>query len=414
MRFGVASKIRKALKPGGLRKKVLPYLWYYSGLAALTALVCRMRPIKRGKVVFTSFHGRGFGDHQKYIVLELLRRGVATELVWLSDFPAEARREVPSDVRVASLRPFSAIREMSNAQFWVDSQGLNRLIVWGLVKRPGQTYIQTFHGSLGIKRVGADIPSDGTVRLWVEIIKRDAEMLDYLVSNSRWESEVVYRSRFFGKGRTMEFGHPRNDVFFSDRSGTRRATLARLGVAETERIVLVAQTWRGGGRKGLDFVIRGYEALKKSCEGRFGGSWRVAVRHHPNMIPFANELECGPGVVDATSYPDMQDLLVSADALISDYSSCMFDFMLTRRPVFVYAPDIDEYERGRGFYYPMSETPFPVAKTEAELAENIKAFDEDKYRAGVEAFLKGKGCVEDGHATERVCDLIEKAINATM
>ena len=414
MRFGIASKIRKALKPGGLRKKVLPYLWYYSGLAALTALVCRARPIRRGKVVFTSFHGRGFGAHQKYIVLELLRRGTMAEIVWLSDFPEDARREVPRGVRVASLSPFSAIREMSNAQFWVDSQGLNRLIVWGLAKRTGQTYIQTFHGSLGIKRVGSDIPSDGTVRLWVEIIKRDAEMLDYLVSNSRWESEVVYRSRFFGKGRIMEFGHPRNDVFFMDRSEARRATLARLGVSETEKVVLVAQTWRGGGRKGLDFVIRSHEALKRSCERRFGGSWRVVVRHHPNMIPFADGFEYGPSVVDATSYPDMQDLLVASDALISDYSSCMFDFMLSRRPVFVYAPDIDEYERGRGFYYPMSETPFPVAKTEAGLAENIAAFDEAKYLEGVEAFLKGKGCVEDGHATERVCDLIEKTINATM
>ena len=410
MKLGLGSKIRKALKPGAFRKKVLPYLWYYLGLAALTAFVCRMRPIRRGKIVFTSFHGRGFGDHQKYIVLELLRRGVATELVWLSDFPAEARREVPMGVRVASLSPFSAIREMSNAQFWVDSQGLNRLIVWGLAKRRGQTYIQTFHGSLGIKRVGADIPSDGTVRLWVEIIKRDAEMLDYLVSNSRWESEVVYRSRFFEKGAIMEFGHPRNDVFFSDRSEARRTTLSRLCVAESERVVLVAQTWRGGNCRNLDFVVRNHESLKKSCEGRFGGSWRVVVRHHPNMLPFADGLECGSGVVDATSYPDMQDLLVAADALISDYSSCMFDFMLTRRPVFVYAPDINEYERGRGFYYPMSETPFPVAKTEAELAENIRTFDEAKYREGVEAFLKGKGCVEDGHATERVCDLIESRL----
>ncbi len=88
----------------------------------------------------------------------------------------------------------------------------------------------------------------------------------------------------------------------------------------------------------------------------------------------------------------------------------MFDFMLTRRPVFVFAPDIADDERDRGFYYPMSETPFPVAKTEAELAENIASFDEAMYRAGVEAFLRDKGCVEDGHATERVCDLIESRL----
>ena len=86
----------------------------------------------------------------------------------------------------------------------------------------------------------------------------------------------------------------------------------------------------------------------------------------------------------------------------------MFDFRLTRRPVFVYAPDIDEYQKVQGFYYPMSETPFSVAKSEDELEANVVAFDESVYFANVETFLKGKGCVEDGRATERVCDLIEE------
>ena len=134
------------------------------------------------------------------------------------------------------------------------------------------------------------------------------------------------------------------------------------------------------------------------------------VRLHPNMLSYVGDLGFGASVVDATRYPDMQELLIASDILVSDYSSCMFDFMLTRRPVFVHAPDLEEYQRVQGFYYPMSETPFPVAKTEAGLAENIASFDEAKYRAGVDAFLKGKGCVEDGHATERVCDLIESLL----
>ena len=411
MRLGVADKVSKALRPGALRAKVLPYLWYYSGMAALTALAFRARPVRRGKIVFNNFHGRGFGDHQKYIALELLRRGAPVEMVWLAEDPEKVRGEVPAAVRVAKYSPLTAIREMSTAQFWCSNQSFDAFVLWGLSKRPGQRYIQTFHGSLGIKRVGQDRPTDGSVQLWLKILRRDAEMTDYLISNATWESELVYRSRFFGFGECMLFGHPRNDVFFRDGSETRLRVRRELGVGEDERIVLYAPTHRPDRRWGV--IDGSLVALAGRFAARFGGRWRFAVRVHPNLAKLSPGAGLEDGVVDATPYPDIQDLLVASDALISDYSSCMFDFMLSRRPVFVYTPDIAEYERGRGFYYPMSETPFPVAKTEEALAANIAAFDEAKYREGVESFLEGKGCVEDGHATERVCDLIEKTMNAT-
>ena len=408
MKLGLGSKIRKAFAPGAFRRKVVPYLWYYSGLAFLVSLLCRLRPVRRGKIVFNNFHGKGFGDHQKYIALELLRRKSPVELVWLAEDPQAAAAGMPAGIRVAKYSPLRAIREMSTAQFWCSNQSFDAFVLWGLAKRRGQCYIQTFHGSLGIKRIGQDRPTDGSVQLWLKVLMRDAEMTDFLVSNATWESELVYRSRFFGFGDIKLFGHPRNDVFFRDGQDTRRKVRNAMGIGEDERIVLYAPTHRPSRRWG---VIEGsFVGLAGQFASRFGGAWRFMIRVHPNLANLSPGVGLESGVVDATSYPDMQDLLVASDALISDYSSCMFDFMLSRRPVFVYAPDIDEYERGRGFYYPMSETPFPVAGTEAELAENIRAFDEAKYREGVEAFLKGKGCVEDGHATERVCDLIESRL----
>ena len=408
MKLGLGSKIRKAFAPGAFRRKVVPYLWYYSGLAFLVALLCRLRPVRRGKIVFNNFHGKGFGDHQKYIALELLRRKSPVELVWLAEDPQAAAAGMPAGIRVAKYSPLRAIREMSTAQFWCSNQSFDAFVLWGLGKRRGQCYIQTFHGSLGIKRIGQDRPTDGSVQLWLKVLMRDAEMTDFLISNATWESELVYRSRFFGFGDIKLFGHPRNDVFFSDGAAARHAVRARFGLSDADRIVLYAPTHRPSRRWGM--IDGSLVELAGLFSGRFGGTWRFMVRAHPNLANSHGGGQIEAGVADATFYPDIQDLLVAADALISDYSSCMFDFMLTRRPVFVFAPDIADYERDRGFYYPMSETPFPVAKTEAELAENIREFDEAKYREGVEAFLKGKGCVEDGHATERVCDLIESRL----
>ena len=113
-------------------------------------------------------------------------------------------------------------------------------------------------------------------------------------------------------------------------------------------------------------------------------------------------------VIDTSFYPDIQELLVASDGAITDYSSCIFDFMLSKKPAFVFATDIKDYNTDRGFYYPLKSTPFPVATNNKELEQNILNFDNEKYQKEVALFLKDKGCIEDGHASERIVDLIEK------
>ena len=406
--LGLASKALRALKNGSLASKARRYLWYYCGGARVVGALSRMSPVRPDKIVFYNMRGGPFGDHQKYITLELLRRKAPVEVVWLARDCAGFAKSAPPGVRVVGYDSFAALRELATARVWCVNQSQSFFIFRGLRKRAGQVYIQTYHGSLGIKRIGADRAGDGTVRLWEDVLRRDAEMIDYLVADSAWEAESVYSTRFFGHGECLLLGHPRNDVFFRDGSATRARVRDALGLSPGDRILFYAPTHRTDRR--TDVILRDFSSLVAEAGSRFGGRWRVVVRLHPNMLSYVRGLDFGADAVDATQYPDMQELLIAADALVSDYSSCMFDFMLTRRPVFVYAPDMEEYQRVQGFYYPMSETPFPVARTEAELAENIASFDDAKYREGVEAFLKGKGCVEDGHATERVCDLIEKEI----
>ena len=111
--------------------------------------------------------------------------------------------------------------------------------------------------------------------------------------------------------------------------------------------------------------------------------------------------------VDA-EYPDIQELLCAADIMVTDYSSCIFDFMLSRKPAFFYAEDIEKYNQERGFYFPMSETPFPIAQNTDELVKNLLEFNENKYLEEIDAFLKGKGAFEDGNASKRAADFIER------
>ena len=116
--------------------------------------------------------------------------------------------------------------------------------------------------------------------------------------------------------------------------------------------------------------------ILQTLREKFGGDWVIAIRLHPHVKKYSEELyEFGEYVVDASYYPDIQELLVSSDIAITDYSSCIFDFMLSKKPGFIFATDIKEYNTERGFYYPLESTPFPVASTNDTLAENIRNFD---------------------------------------
>ena len=391
-------------------KDVLKRVYLGCGVDRAVGMLCRhgFRTDRR-KVVFSSFWGRGFADNPKYVALELMKRGLDLDLVWLAANPDAVRRTLPPGIRVGAYKGWAGLREASTAAVRVDNQLVNLHDV-GFMKRPDQLYVQTWHGSLGIKRIGFDF-ADGTAdhdRRYRNRVK-DGAMVDALISNSTFES-AIYREQWLGGGKILEYGHPRNDILVNGVAPEFAAEIRRrIGVAENERILLYAPTFRDDDPT-FDYAFD-YATVLSACEKRFGGTWRMVVRKHPRMSSAMLGVTPGAGVVDASSYPDMQELLAVTDALVTDYSSCMFDFLLTGRPVFVFARDLEKYETTRGFYYPFSETPFSVARDARQLAEGVKAFDEETYRRDRATFLAARGCVEDGHASERVVDLIVDFLN---
>ena len=141
-----------------------------------------------------------------------------------------------------------------------------------------------------------------------------------------------------------------------------------------------------------------------------GGEWVIAARMHMqgrrrNFLPKKDYL------IDVSHYGDNQELLVAADALISDYSSIIFDFVLTGKPAFLYVADRSSYEWTRGLYYPLEEAPFPLAETSTQLCSHIEHYESALYRSKIEEFLEGKGNIEDGRAASRIVDFIEKLLS---
>ncbi|MBO5241703.1 MAG: CDP-glycerol glycerophosphotransferase family protein [Lachnospiraceae bacterium] len=370
-------------------------------------------PIRSNKVVISNYMGSGYGCNGKYVLEYLLKNepefAKELDLVWVVRDAEKNKECFPPQVRLVEYGSFQAMQEYATARVWLQNFQMVHYLNKGLLKRDGQVYIQMWHGSLGIKKIEGAVDYLNRDKAWLSLAKKNAAYTDYWISNSDFETKV-YREAFWGAGTILEYGHPRNDIFYADRSEAVRKIRETYGILQNQKLLLYVPTFRDGakGNKKLPDGVKIADSLNK----RFGGDWVLAIRQHPRIAADGKlENDAGQNVWrNVTFYPDIQELLAAADVVLTDYSSAIFDFVLTGRPGFLLMEDYKEYEDLRGLYYSPHESPFPVSYTQEQLCEKITGFNEEQYQQKVQAFLREKGCREDGNAAERVTQLIKEII----
>ena len=363
-------------------------------------------PIQNNKIIFYTVGG-AYQCNPKYIAEEILRQKLPFDVVWcVNKYILKYIDYFPKNLKLVMENTMEADKEFATAKIWVDNERKNNMLLRGFYKRPEQIYIQTFHGSLGIKKSGEERKDVNKIAL--ELSKVDSEQIDYLISNGKYTTDF-FKKMFFNNGKILEYGHPRNDIFFKDNTEIKNKIYNELNIPRNKKLVIYAPTLRED--RNLSCYTLNYETVIKELSDKFGGEWVLLKRLHPFMVEYIKDFESKTSnVIDVTEYPDIQELLSIADVCITDYSSCIYDFMLTRKPGFIYASDISKYDNERGLYYPLSDTPFPIAQNNDEMVNNIRNFDENKYKPQVDKFLQNKGCIDDGHASERVVNLIKQIL----
>lgn len=387
-------------------KKTLKRRWTWAIMMLYRLLAWLMSPffrIRRNRVVFSTFDGKGFGDNSKYIALELIRRGEPLELIWLMK-PTE-KSDLPPEIRRVSNSWFSELYYLMTAAVWVDTHFKRHIFKKGLFKRKGQYYIQTWHGSLGIKNIPT--VEECAPSLYFPMLT-DIKSVDCLVSNSIYE-DIKFRDCFSTdkiQPPIFKLGHPRNDIFFRDNQQLTDKVKQQYGLTGDTRIFTYMPTFRK--KRDLLAYTLDFEKVLDALTGKFGGKWVIFMRLHPAVSAKTKDAFAGiKGVVDVSAHPDSQELQIVSDILCTDYSSCIYDFILSRRPGFIFATDLNDYSTVRGLRYPLTETPFLIAENNGELVANIMNFDETKYQSELDRFLNFHGCVDDGKASGRVADLIK-------
>ncbi len=369
----------------------------------------RSQPLEHA-VLFSSYSGTATACSPRALDTALREAGHDAIRYWVV---ADLSVAVPEGA-IAVVRGSKEHYERAATARWVVD---NEAMPPWLRKRPGQVLVQTWHGT-PLKRLRWDLhevsPRDPE---HMREADRDAGEWDVVLSPNPHSSEVLRRA-FRVQGEVLELGYPRNDVLADPlrRAAAGEQARRRLGIAPDAPVLLHAPTWRDGGLR----------RAARSGGWSYGATWEAQPMLDPSSLRDAlgedgvvlyrgHRFVAGTsgGVptpfVDVTWYPDMGELLAAADLLVTDYSSSLFDFALTGRPMAFFAYDLEDYrDRQRGLYQDMADLPGPVLRT-AEDVSAVVAAHEDLPVAGdaaYDAFVCRFAPWDDGHAAERVVQAV--------
>jgi CDP-glycerol glycerophosphotransferase len=339
-------------------------------------------------VFFESFYGQNASCNPRALDAEIAARHPETTRYW-------------SVVDASVAVPPGAVRIIEGSAEWWNARAESRLLVvndwlrkrWR--RRPHQTVLQTWHGTM-LKKLANDRPAQG-IRARIAAALEGRRWTAMLAQNDH--SAAVFRSAYNYRGPIWEDGYPRDDALVT---GDGTAVRERLGIAPGTTVVLYAPTWRDDRLEHIDHLD--VAAFTDSL----GPDHVTLIRGHSRTLRPGRDVRAG-NVIDVTGYPDVTDLFLAADLLITDYSSVMFDFSVTGKPIYFFTPDLDHYrEQLRGFYFDLLEVaPGPVTGDPAELAAHIRSGDAAAYQERYAAWRARFNPHDDGQAAARVVARLE-------
>lgn len=364
--------------------------------------IMRLAPLDDNTIVFESGQGRQFGDSPRAIHEQLIKKGDTRRKVWVY----HKRLTVTDDHTIVVKRHSPAFFwYLATAKYWVNNHNFPNYIH----RRRNGIYVQTWHGT-PLKRMFLDQDNFyGRDSGYIDRVKEASNQWSALVSPSPYATSAM-RSAYGYKGPVYEMGYPRNDVLRGPRTNEIRTSVRhRLSIPKNKTVVLYAPTFRDDqptsrGRFAFDWPFDPTRFFE-----HFGEDVVLLVRTHVlvnTKLPIPDSLKSN--IIDVSSHPDIQELFLASDMLVTDYSSSFFDYSVLERPIVFYAYDLDNYRDNlRGFYLNYTEDlPGPIVRTTEQLFSAIErsmsAPEEDQEK--LRQFARLYAPNDDGQASERVID----------
>ncbi len=353
----------------------------------------------RPTALFESFNGKAATDSPRALYEELRRRDLGLELFWTVD---DLARPVPDGSTPLLLRSRRWLEVLFSARYVIN----NSNFPFYYRKQPGQTYVQTWHGT-PLKRIGNDVPLANLSLPYRAAMKREASYWDVLLAQNGFAAGVLPPAFGFG-GEVIEEGYPRNDDLLAADSEERRLKVrTEFGLDPDTLAVIYAPTWRDSVSTRAGYALVSYLDVG-AVRRALGEHCRVLLRGHVNTSHDPGQRTAQ--LLNVTDHPSINDLFLAADVLITDYSSVMFDFVVTGKPMIFLTPDLELYrDQTRGFYFDFESTsPGPICRNTTEVVACLQELDQltTRFQSRYDTFRTTYAPRDDGHASRRVADRI--------
>lgn len=390
----------------------MKFLFTNAILKKILYMLFRVLP-KKNVVLFSSFNGM-YNDNPKYVSEKLHEINPDIPIYWIADKATckilpKYVQPLKKDSLVSHIMYVRSkvIVENYSGVLMAHASSNNKLIQW-IIKDKKQLNVSTWHGT-PLKKIADDVKNKSNTK------KRLYSSSDFLIAGSKFIEEC-FKTALPGIP-VRRLGTPRNDILVNQSIDVDKLKI-KLHLPIDKKIILFAPTFRddlyNSGIRQMEEI--NFNKIFECISKKFGGDWVLACRMHHyvmNEIDLNKYCEKFSGrIIDANQFQDMAEYLMCADVLLTDYSSSMFDYMLTKRPVFLYTPDRKHYESTeRGFYMYISELPFPCADTALDLLKSINEFELDSYKDACDTFCSKLGMHEKGIASVELSKYIINYIN---
>ena len=400
---------------------------------SLAFYLCRVFPINKKLVSVCTFEGKGgFGCNPKYVVQELHKQDPSIQFVWFVNKDVLNQKEFPDYIKKVPNTLWSRAYWLSRSKVWID----NYRKPYGTVKRKGQYYLNANHYTIGIKCTGL-WRGEGFSEMAYLVSKNDSDMIDDLVIDSDWCEDVSPNGLVYD-GTYLKTGAPRCDVLFGDREKYKKIFRTKHSLPQDAKIVMYAPTFRETAVNGKRMVYSevwtlDFSRLLYNLEKKFGGTWYLCVRVHPQLASMFAEYKneaIQDRLIDESQADDMYEILAGMDAYITDYSSACFEAGFARMPVFLYMDDIEKYSHDRGnLMWKLDvnnleqvknnkvmtprfdvDIPFAIATNNDELEKNISSHNQGAYNDKLDCFYEDLGLVFTGKASEELANEIQMKV----
>ena len=358
----------------------------------------------REEVLFESYQSRAYADNARAVYEELARRDTGLTCRWVVK---DGQTVLPDGLEPVRRNSSEHYEALARSRYVVVP---NYRPLHGWLRTPrDQVVVQTWHGA-PFKKIGFDNERSerASSRDFLDALLRESARWNYLLSPNP-ASTPILRGAFGYEGKMLETGYPRCDIFFRpDREVVAARVRERLGLPEGKTVVLYAPTMRDDHRYGRNQFTLDLRLDLEKARAELGDDHVLLVRRHAKVVDTVTTAD-GEFARDVSLWPDVNELLLATDVLVTDYSSLMFDFANTGRPMLFFTYDLEDYrDRLRGFYFDVERVPGPVLMTSDEVisgirdAASLREQHHDTYRAFVADFCAW----DDGGASARFVEQV--------